>query len=33
VLEPGQTQSTEVTAVLYDGVDHVTALGPDGPVS
>lgn len=32
ILEPGQTQHTEVTAVLYDGVDHVTTLNPDGTV-
>jgi hypothetical protein len=33
VLEPGQTQSTEVTAVIYDGVEQVTRLSPDGTVS
>ena len=33
VLEPGQAQHTEVTAVLYEGVDQVTKLSPDGTVS
>ncbi|HEY3904468.1 MAG TPA: hypothetical protein VGM14_11235 [Streptosporangiaceae bacterium] len=32
VLDPGQSQSTQVTAVLYDGVDRVTELTPDGKV-
>ena len=32
VLDPGQSQSTQVTAVLYDGVDQVTELTPDGRV-
>lgn len=32
LLGPGETQATEVTAVLYDGVDHVGALHPDGTV-
>jgi galactose mutarotase-like enzyme len=33
VLAPGETVETEVTAVLYAGVDAVTALRPDGSVS
>jgi hypothetical protein len=32
VLQPGESQPAEVTAVLYDGVDHVTRLSPDGSV-
>jgi hypothetical protein len=33
LLAPGATQTTEVTAVLYDGVDQVGSLRPDGTVS
>ena len=33
LLDPGEAQCTEVTAVLYDGVDSVSNLSPDGAVS
>lgn len=33
LLEPGDTQHTEVTAVLYDGVEQVTELRRDGSVT
>lgn len=32
ILDPGETRSTEVTAVLYDGVDYVSHLSSDGTV-
>jgi galactose mutarotase-like enzyme len=32
LLAPGETQSTEVVAALYDGVETVTELRPDGTV-
>ncbi len=32
ILEPGQVQTTSVTAVVYDGVASVASLGPDGAV-
>ena len=32
VLEPGETQRTDVTAVIYDGVEQVTGLSPAGAV-
>jgi Domain of unknown function (DUF5107) len=33
LLDPGQEQRTEVTAVLYDGVSEVRELRPDGGVT
>ncbi len=33
VLAPGETETTEVTAVSYEGVDRVNVLHPDGEVA
>lgn len=33
ILEPGQTQATEVEALVFDGVEQVGELRPDGTVT